>query len=165
MGKSWVSEPILPLLGLQSRICFGQVQWKSREGCDSARQWGCCCQSYRSMFFFLEAVCIIQFVLLQVIYALVNEITVMREQQQLIYQHFGKVWFQDSAIYLSSFTIVVLSEKNVLYLLYVIVSLLCCLCCYPDTYSHTKCFQDSFIDCNTSINSLLVKKKKILNPC
>lgn len=61
---------------LQSRICFGQVQGESSEGRDSTRQWGCCCHSYRSTFFFLEAVCMIQFVLLQVIYALLNGITV-----------------------------------------------------------------------------------------
>lgn len=82
--RSWVSEPILPLPGLQSRICLGQVQWGSSEGRGCARQWGWCCQSYRNRIFFLGAACIIQSVLLQVIYALLMRLLWMREQPQLI---------------------------------------------------------------------------------
>lgn len=45
----------------------------------------------------------------------------MREQQQLIYQHFGKVWFQNSTIYLSSFIIVVSEKLFCFYICYVLL--------------------------------------------
>lgn len=158
--KSWVSEHLLPLLGLQSRICFGQVQWESSEGRDSAGQWVLPELGKHVFLPWGSLRCFGLFIhwLMRLLW--------MRGQQQRIYQHFGIVWFQNSTIYLNSFTIVVSEKIFYFYICYMLlnVSLLYCLCCSPDVYSHQSlCFQDSIIHCNTNINSFLVKKCS--NPC
>lgn len=106
--------------------------------------------------------------LLQVIYALINQITVnWGSLQYRVYQQFGKVWFQNSTVCLSSYTIAAVPE-NIFYSYICYIFLSVCLFyylrVYPDIYGHRSlCFQDSIIDCNTNINSFLVKR--ILNLC
>lgn len=90
----------------------------------------------------------------------------MRESAVPRLSTFCTVCFQNSRMYLSSYTTAAVPENIFCYVIVCIllrVSLVYYLCIYPDIKSHQSlCFQGSIIDCK-NVNSFLVKG--FLNLC